>query len=115
MQKVCTKCKLNTNQFYNRSDSKNKLRSWCISCIKIEKKKADKIRYNQNKEKILMSSLRTPRGKFTRYKQSAKKRNIEFSLSFEEFNRMRVRKMRQANREREQQEDLEYYKNHPNE
>jgi hypothetical protein len=95
--KVCSKCKIekNNNCFSKRSDRKIGLQSAC--------KKCHKIRYENNKEKILKQNKEwafrnkqkfsaygkkfyyTKRGKYNKYKKSARSRNINFDLTFDEF------------------------------
>lgn len=112
--KTCSKCKIEKNysDFHKSSIKKNRdgYRSWCKSCIKIdnslresrykgtrkkyrEEHKTDlaenkRIYYLNNREKVLKtnSNYRTSLNyRYISYKNNAKHRNIDWSLTKEEF------------------------------
>lgn len=71
MRKKCSKCdkyKSHSN-FYPDKTSKDGLRSWCSLC--------ERIRHQQTKHTVSK--------RMSRYKDNAKRKNIQFSLSPDEF------------------------------
>ena len=109
---TCTKCKdeKDESEFYKDSRRKNGLRSWCISCQKEdnrkregsynemrreyrknhkeESKSAHREYYKENKEKILSMNRnwrQTTNGRLLSYQISAKKRNVDWQLTKDEF------------------------------
>jgi hypothetical protein len=109
--KICSKCKQEKplDQFYPNKKRKDGYNVWCKNCNLIynsqfkdperrkkwrEKnkeynKKIHKEYYNNNKEKLNKQSreyLQTSHGKYLTYKNGAKRRNIDFELSEQEFN-----------------------------
>ena len=109
---TCTKCKIEQDEsnFYKDKRRVNGLRSWCISCSKEDNRKREpiynlkrqeyrtshkeelrkikKTYYEENKEKILESNRQwrqTINGRLLSYQISAKARNLEWSLTKEDF------------------------------
>lgn len=95
--KTCTKCKnkFSLDNFTNRCDTKDGLDLWCKQCKQYSKiiynsKNKDKIAlhkkeyYKQNKQ-VIADKAKSIDGKYRRYKSSAKRRNLEFKLSKNEF------------------------------
>lgn len=70
-KKVCSTCKTSKpkTEFYKRAGSYDGLRSQCKSC----------------KYKARIAYRKTPRGKFLETKADAKRRDLKFTLKFEEF------------------------------
>ena len=101
MNKTCTKCGETkpTTEFYKRSDARDGLQAHCKSCKKArskawyeanreEKKARDKAYYEANREKEKArhkAYYKTPAGKFSVYKKSAKVRGIPFLMEFQQF------------------------------
>ena len=110
--KTCTKCKIEQDEsnFYSDSRRRDKLRSWCKSCQAKDTKKREpkynehrrkyrlehkdeyrekkKIYYRGNKEQILSGNSKwrqTLNGRLLSYVRSAKKRNIDWNISKDEF------------------------------
>lgn len=110
MEKICTRCKIpkNISEFNKRKQAKDGLNSWCRLCVKIdnetrkgkytEKNKQYRKKYEQqphvqarlkkkyldNIEQIRERTLKyywSLKGQITHYLKSAKKRNLEFSLT----------------------------------
>jgi hypothetical protein len=110
--KTCTKCKIKQDEsnFYSDKRRPDGLRCWCKTCQKIDGQKREpnynetrrkyrlehkkefrenkKIYYQNNKEKILADNAKwrqTLNGRFISYITTAKKRNIEWDLTKDEF------------------------------
>lgn len=110
--KICTKCgqEKDSCEFYKKTSSQDGLRSWCKECQSKDNKKREK-NYNEqrrlyrlehkeeyrenkrnyyleNKDKILLENSlwrKTFNGRLLSYKRNAKKRNIEWLLTDDEF------------------------------
>lgn len=110
--KLCTKCKLEKSieDFYKDNRKKDGLRSWCKEC-QLEDNRSRESKYNEarrkyreehkeecrenkrkyykeNKDKILISNSKwrqTLNGKWLSYKESAKKRKLDWKLTKKEF------------------------------
>jgi hypothetical protein len=110
--KNCTKCKCDKelSKFYKSSRSKDGLKSWCKECQSEDNKKREKnyneqrrlyrlehkeeyrenkrLYYIDNKDQILTNNAswrQTFNGRLMSYKRAAKKRNIEWMLTEDEF------------------------------
>ena len=93
--KVCRKCKTNKteSEFYADKFSRDGYRCYCKVCQKqIAKldydKEAYQLKYALNKEAILTKHKQWGQqlnGRFTIYKARAKRKNIAFNLSIDEF------------------------------
>lgn len=110
--KKCTKCGeiKSTTEFYKNSRSKDGLKTWCKICHLEDSKKREKkynekrrlyrlenkeeyrvkkrVYYLENKEKILSDNSQWRKsfnGRLLSYQRSAKKRNIEWLLTENEF------------------------------
>lgn len=96
MKKVCSHCKKekDINSFYKSKQTKDGLHSWCKSCVLLNQKTSyyghsseyrDSEEKREYKNKWHRNSNRTPTGKFYNLKFRAKKSNISFLLTREEF------------------------------
>lgn len=110
--KKCTKCgeTKSVNDFYKNSKSKDGLKTWCKVCHLADSKKREKnynekrrlyrlehkeeyrqkkkVYYIENKDKILSDNSqwrKTFNGRLLSYQRSAKKRNIEWLLTEDDF------------------------------
>lgn len=110
--KICTKCTIEkeNSEFYSDKRKKDGLRSWCKLCQKEDNKKREfnynetrkkyriehkeeyrekkKVYYIQNKNKVLLKNYdwrQTFKGRLASYIRAAKKRNIDWQLTDEEF------------------------------
>lgn len=87
--KECTKCKkkkYNTS-FYKDKQQKNNLACWCKKCRKESRSKW--VEKNRTKYlKRLIKYSKTLKGRFVSIKCGAKRREILFSLSLEDFKKM---------------------------
>lgn len=88
--KVCVSCsKRKKLGLFNKSTkSKNGFQSSCRSCQKEYSKRwfqTNKARVMKDKRPYKRAYAKTPRGRYHKYTESAKKRGIIFSLSFEDF------------------------------
>lgn len=101
MKKICTKCKKEKSlSCFNKNISrKDGLNFWCKICwnnyrkqhrIKHNKRinEQQKVHYRKNRTRILKEHKRfnqTPKGRLNTYKNGAKRRKIEWDLTFYEF------------------------------
>jgi hypothetical protein len=100
--KICTKCEQVKNEIeFTKNISRNDgLSYWCKQCcsdykklrrIKLGKEvvaEQNKKHYNNSRDNILKTRKiwnQTLSGKFNQYKSTAKRRSIDFNLTFEEF------------------------------
>lgn len=110
--KICTKCKIDQdeNEFYKSNRHLSGLKSWCKSCCRADNNKREcnynhkrrkyredhkeesrvnkRAYYINNKNAVLSMNSKwrqTINGKWTSYVRGAKKRNIEWSLTKDEF------------------------------
>jgi hypothetical protein len=100
--KICTKCKKakNESEFSKNKTEGDGLAYWCKPCFNMYKKlrrtilgkevvsEQNKKHYNSSRETILRHKKikgQTPPGKFNQYKSTAKKRGIDFNITFDEF------------------------------
>lgn len=82
--KQCRKCRVqkDDSEFYKNSTRRGGLQHWCKVCIntqmKIRNNSAEGIEYRRQYKQ-------SPKNKYAEYKRNAKKRNVPFILSIEQF------------------------------
>ncbi len=86
MKKQCTKCKEEKefSKFYKDSSKKNGLRGQCKKCFDEMMKEY----YQEHKDELNKKKkeyFQTLEGRYNSYKQGSKQRNVQFSLTFEQF------------------------------
>lgn len=113
--KLCTKCNTHkeTCEFYKKNHIENKLEKWCKACSKkyanawaknnSEKRKESHNKWRQkNPEKVktynknfrernkerLKKLAKTDKIRYSSLKSAAKRRSLEFNLSFEEYQKL---------------------------
>lgn len=90
--KLCNECKKlkQKNEFYKDRNTKDGLRYVCKKCVSKKHKKyyrnpKVKKRCKNYQKKYSPAYRKKPEVRYSRYVQSAKKRNLNFTLSFEDF------------------------------
>lgn len=87
-QKKCTKCNKvkDISAFYKQGGGRNGFRAVCIECLSLQNKQW--YRFDVNKKKVSANKRiwrQTPKGRYSRYKETAQRRGIKWNLTLEQF------------------------------